>query len=87
MMQPTEELTLSLNQKFEIERMNRVIDIETDIDKLKSLAKQLLQAWHCQKAATVWVMGHKLPAPFRLGDEQPEGAPVAELAPRPVRPD
>jgi hypothetical protein len=70
MLEPTEELTLSMSQNFEIERMNRAIDNEVNIETLKSLTKQLLRAWHCQKAATVWVMGHKLPAPFKLDPEQ-----------------
>jgi hypothetical protein len=69
MLDPTEELTLSMSQNFEIERMNRAIDNERDIEKLRSLTKQLLKAWHCQKAATTWVMSHKLPAPFRLESE------------------
>ena len=69
MLEPTEELQLSMSQNFEIERMNRAIDAETNIEDLKGLTKQLLKAWHCQKAATVWVMGHKLPAPFKLTQE------------------
>jgi hypothetical protein len=72
MLEPTEELTLSMTQNFEIERMSRVIDAETDIEALKRVTKQLLMAWECQKAATRWTMSHKLPAPFRVTPEETE---------------
>ena len=52
----TEPLSLSLGQQFELERMNRAIDSTADLQTLQGLAKQLLQAWHSQKAATHWVM-------------------------------
>jgi hypothetical protein len=32
------------------------VDAEGDTQVLRDLAKQLLQAWHTQKAATNWVM-------------------------------
>jgi hypothetical protein len=47
---------LSVGQQFEIERFNRAIDATADPDQLRALAKQLLQAWHTQKAATQWVL-------------------------------
>ena len=56
----TEPLSLSLGQQFELERMNRAIDSTADLQTLQGLAKQLLQAWHSQKAATQWVMRHQL---------------------------
>ena len=31
-----------------------------DLDRLRDMAKQLLQAWHSQKAATMWVMRQQL---------------------------
>ena len=62
----TEPLTLSLGQQFELERMNRAIDATADLEALQSLAKQLLMAWHSQKAATQWVMRQQLDAPSRL---------------------
>lgn len=49
------DVDLSMGQQFEIERFNRAIDATTDADQLRLLAKQLLQAWHTQKAATHWV--------------------------------
>ena len=47
---------LSVSQQFDVERMNRAIESTIDPQQLKVLAKQLLQAWHSQRAATVWVM-------------------------------
>ena len=62
----TEPLSLSLGQEFEIERMNRAIDSTADLQTLQRLAKQLLQAWHSQKAATQWVMRQKLGGPTQM---------------------
>jgi len=62
----TTPLSLSLAQSFELERMGRVIDSTNDLVALKNLAKQLLQAWQGQKAATDWVMRQQLGAPFQV---------------------
>ncbi len=62
----SEPLTLSLGQKFELERMSRVIDATVDTQALQGLAKQLLQAWQSQKAATQWVMRQQLDAAPRI---------------------
>lgn len=64
-----EPLALSLGQQFEIERMNRTLDATCDPDALRGIAKQLLQAWHSQKAATQWVMRQQLGAPPRFSGE------------------
>lgn len=50
------KIELSMGQQFEIERFSRVIDATADAGQLRDLAKQLLQAWHTQRAATTWVM-------------------------------
>jgi len=60
----TEPLSLSLDQQFELERMNRAIEATDDPLALQTLAKQLLQAWHSQKAATQWVMRQQLSGPL-----------------------
>lgn len=65
----TEPLALSLGQKFELERMTRAIDATGDPQVLRGLAKQLLQAWQSQKAATQWVMRQQLGAPARFGPD------------------
>ena len=62
----SEPLALTLGQKFELERMNRAIDATADPQALRGLAKQLLQAWHSQKAATQWVMRQQLGSPARV---------------------
>ena len=59
----SEPLALSLGQQFELERMSRAIDATVDPQALRGLAKQLLQAWHSQKAATQWVMRQQLGSP------------------------
>ncbi|MDM7937879.1 MAG: hypothetical protein QUV06_10510 [Cyanobium sp. CZS 48M] len=64
----SEPLALSLGQKFELERMTRMIDSTGDTQSLRGLAKQLLQAWHTQKAATEWIMRQQLGTPSQFGD-------------------
>ena len=51
-----EVIRLDVTQQFDVERMNHAIESTIDPRQLKVLAKQLLQAWHSQRAATVWVM-------------------------------
>ncbi|WFN59017.1 MULTISPECIES: hypothetical protein [unclassified Synechococcus] len=63
----SEPLALSLGQKFELERMTRMIDSTGDPQSLRGLAKQLLQAWHTQKAATEWIMRQQLGTPSQFG--------------------
>ena len=48
-------ISLALTQQFELERLNRAIDATGDPEQLQLIAKQLLQAWQAQKAATEWV--------------------------------
>ena len=60
-------IELTLGQQFEIERLNRVIDGTADPEQLRQLAKQLLQAWHTQKAATNWMINQQAGAPFAGG--------------------
>ena len=48
-------VNLSVSQQFDVERMNRAIESTIDPQQLQVLAKQLLQAWHSQRAATVWI--------------------------------
>ena len=62
-------IELTLNQQFEIERFNRAIDTTADLAQLRDIAKQLLQAWHTQKAATNWVMRQQMGAPIAIPPE------------------
>lgn len=74
-------LTLSLGQQFELERMSRAIDATVDPEVLQKLAKQLLQAWHSQKAATQWVMRQQLDGPPRIATQLPLGEATAADGP------
>jgi hypothetical protein len=51
-----DKIELSPSQHFEIEKINRAIDKETDIDKLKNTLKALVRAWMIQRSATKWMM-------------------------------
>lgn len=53
-------ISLTMSQRFEIERFSRAIDATQDTSELRSIAKQLLQAWHTQKAATNWVIAQQM---------------------------
>ena len=77
----SEPLALTLGQKFELERMSRVIDSTADPQALRGLAKQLLQAWHSQKAATQWVMRQQLGSPPRFATA--ETSALESLRPQP----
>ena len=50
-----ESIGLSITQQFDVERMNRAIESTVDAQQLQLLAKQLLQDWQSQRAATAWV--------------------------------
>ena len=56
-------IELTMGQKFEIERMNRIIDSTSDVEALRSLSKQLISAWMVQQASTVWMMKQSLRPP------------------------
>lgn len=56
-------MDFSTFQQFEIEKLNRAIDNTTDIESLKAISRQLLQAWQVQRAATNWVIHHQFGAP------------------------
>lgn len=62
-------IELSLGQKFEIERFNRAIDTTADLGQLRDIAKQLLQAWHTQKAATNWAIRQQIGSPMGVPTE------------------
>ena len=64
----TMKIALSVGQQFEIERFSRAIDATADTGELRSIAKQLLQAWHTQKAATNWVISQQMGRPTALTD-------------------
>ena len=53
-------IQLTTTQEFEQERLSRAIEATVDTDQLRSMAKQLLQAWHGQKAATACVIRQQI---------------------------
>lgn len=61
-----DELELTLAQRYEIEKGNRAIDQERDIEALRGLCKCLLTAWASQKAATAWMMRQTLVCPPKV---------------------
>jgi len=63
-------IELTTSQQFEIEKFNRVLDETTDPNDLRQIAKQLLSAWHSQRAATLWAMREALPPPFKLSNDK-----------------
>ncbi len=66
-------IELSVGQQFEIERFSRAIDATADAEQLRLLAKQLLQAWHTQKAATNWVIQQQQAPLLPRSARQPGG--------------
>lgn len=73
-----EPLNLTLGQQFEIERFNRVIDECNSVEELRKISKQLLSAWHTQKAATVWVMKQNLSSPPSVTSFETGTSPLDE---------
>ena len=55
-----EPIVLTLGQKFEIEKLSREIDEESDVVQLRSIAKDLLIAWKKQQAATRWAINETM---------------------------
>jgi len=69
----SEPLALSMGQQFEVERMGRAIDATQDIEALRELTKQVVRAWFCQKAATLWVIRQQTTPAEALVTELSEG--------------
>jgi hypothetical protein len=53
-------IQFTTEQLFHVEQFNRALDATTDPGQLRDLAKQLLQAWQTQKAATNWILNQQL---------------------------
>lgn len=66
-MDAPDAITLTDAQAFELERFSRAIDSTTDVHALQAISKQLLHAWHTQRASTLWAMRQGLPqTPLRV---------------------
>jgi hypothetical protein len=57
-------IQLTTSQKFEVEKVNRIIDNTNNLDDLRRLAKLLFESWQIQKAAIIWSMKQSLPPPL-----------------------
>lgn len=55
-----ERIELSASQHFEIEKINRAIDRETDVEKLRNTLKALTRAWMIQRSVSNWLMRQNL---------------------------
>lgn len=55
-----EPIELSPAQHFEIEKINRAIDREDDMEKLKNTLKALVRAWMIQRSVSKWLMRQNL---------------------------
>ena len=57
---------LTPEQHFEIERLSRAIDVESDPQVLRNLCRQLLLSWQVQRSCASWAMRQSLSAPPHL---------------------
>jgi hypothetical protein len=55
-----EDMSLTLDQQFELDKFTRVIDKADSKEKLRAISKQLLKAWFVQRAAVNFVLKQKL---------------------------
>lgn len=52
-------MDLTIEQRFDIQRMKIAIDATNDVTQLREISKQLLEAWQTQKAATRWAIAQQ----------------------------
>jgi hypothetical protein len=81
-----EPLELTLTQKFELEKYQRIIRETEDLAGLKSLAETLFQAWQSQKAATQWLMRQNLSKPYVSSLPTAPTTPAEPLPAQPTQP-
>lgn len=62
-------IELTTEQHFHLEQVNRALDTTNDPAQLRQLAKQLLHAWHSQKAATNWIIRERGLDPSEVSEE------------------
>ena len=66
-------MELTTEQRFEIERLSRAIDAETDPQMLRNLCRQLLLSWQVQRSCTAWAMRQSLSCPPSGSQHDPQG--------------
>lgn len=67
-MNPEDVYKLELSAAFTLESFKRTIDAETDIDRLKHIAKKAAEAFFMQQAATKWVINQATAYGKMVGD-------------------
>lgn len=55
----TSGMDLTIEQRFDIQRMGMAIDATNDVTQLREIAKQLLETWQTQRAATRWAIAQQ----------------------------
>ncbi|CAK6686898.1 hypothetical protein [Synechococcus sp. CBW1107] len=55
-------IELTMAQTFEVERLKRDIDAQSDPDALRALAKDLLKAWFSERASTIQAIQDQIPS-------------------------
>lgn len=58
-MTASEGMSLTTEQQFDLVRMGRIIDGTSDVVQLRQIAKELLEAWQTQRAATNWAISQQ----------------------------
>lgn len=70
----SDPIEITTTQRFELERFSRDLDTCNNVEELRKIAKQLLQLWMSQKAATAWLMRQpRPPLPEQLAPDSPQG--------------
>jgi len=55
-----EDMHLTLDQQFELDKFTRIIDKADSKEQLRAISKQMLKAWFVQRAAVNYVLKQKL---------------------------
>lgn len=55
-----EDMHLTLDQQFELDKYTRIIDKADNKEQLRAISKQMLRAWFVQRAAVRFVLKQKL---------------------------
>jgi hypothetical protein len=70
-MNPEDVYRLEMSAAFSLESFKRTIDAETDINRLKHIAKKAAEAFFLQQAATKWVINQTVEYGRMVSDNDP----------------
>lgn len=68
-MNPEDVYKLEMSAAFTLESFKRTIDAETDINRLRQVAKKAAEAFFMQQAATKWVINQATEYGKMVGDD------------------